>query len=152
VSARLRQATSSVPRRTVQPFLTSDYHRNHRSTVVPSKYCSLDPLPTWIIKQLKHVFAPIVCALCNSSLSNGVLPASQKHAIVLPRLKKPGLDPTNQSSYSISNLIFLSKLVERVVTARFIIKLRRTNCFHTVSRLTAEVSPPRQPYAVSRTI
>jgi len=49
------------------------------------------------------------------------MPASQKHAIVLPRLKKPGLDPTNLSSYRpISNLSFLSKLVERVVTACFI--------------------------------
>jgi len=49
------------------------------------------------------------------------MPASQKHAIVLPRLKKPGLDPTILSSYRpISNLSFLSKLVERVVTAHFI--------------------------------
>jgi len=49
------------------------------------------------------------------------MPASQKHAIVLPRLKKPGLDPTDLSSYQpISNLSFLSKLGERVVNARFI--------------------------------
>ena len=49
------------------------------------------------------------------------MPASQKHAIVLPRLKKPGSDPTNLScDRPISNLSFLSKLVERVVTVRFI--------------------------------
>jgi len=85
------------------------------------KCWSLDPLPTWIIKKLKHVFAPILCSLCNFTLSNGVMPASQMHAIVLPRLKKPCLDPTNLSSYRpISNLSFLSKLVERVATVRFI--------------------------------
>ena len=57
-----------------------------------------------------HSHATLTTTLC-----------SQKHAIVLPQLKKPGLDPTNLSSYRpISNLSFLSKLVERVVTARFI--------------------------------
>ena len=80
---------SDAPRRTAQPFLTSNQQRNHRNHCRSPKCCSLDPLPTWIIKKLKHVFAPILCSLCNSSLSNGVMPASQKHAIVLPRLKKP---------------------------------------------------------------
>jgi len=97
---KIRQATSSVPPPAIQTRHVAQFSHFSPVTsteitdllaVVPSKCCSLDPLPTWIIKKLKHVFAPILCSLCNFSLSNGVMPASQKHAIVLPRLKKPGL-------------------------------------------------------------
>src|SRR6218665_2202612 len=36
--------------------------------------------------------------------------------IIRPRVKKPGLDPTDPASYRpISNLSFISKLVERVI-------------------------------------
>ena len=127
---KIRQATSSVPpavieRRHVAPFRdflpVTVKEILDLLAVVPSKCCSLDPLPTWIIKRLKSTFAPIFCSLCNSSLSSGVMPASQKHAIVLPRLKKPNLDPASLNSYRpISNLSFLSKLVERVASARFV--------------------------------
>ena len=59
--------------------------------------------------------------MCNASLSSGTLPNSQKHATVHPLLKKPKLDPDNLNSYRpISNLTFTSKLVERVVAARFL--------------------------------
>ena len=50
-----------------------------------------------------------------------VVPASLKRASVLTRLKKPTLDPTTVSSYRpISNLSFISKLLERVASARFV--------------------------------
>jgi len=47
-----------------------------------------------------------------------VVPAQFKTAIITPRLKKPGMDIntyTAQSYRPISNLSFLSKLLERVV-------------------------------------
>ena len=53
-------------------------------------------------------------------MESGVLPAQLKHARVLPLLKKPTLDPDDASSYRhISNLPYLSKLIERVVVSRF---------------------------------
>ena len=65
--------------------------------------------------------APIITALCNVSFQSATLPASQKQAVVLSRLKKPTLDPNNLSSYRpISNLAFLSKLIERSVARRFV--------------------------------
>jgi len=55
--------------------------------------------------------------MCNASLSEGVFPLTQ--AIVKPRLKKPTLNPDDVNSYRpISNLSFISKVVERVVAAR----------------------------------
>ena len=87
----------------------------------PPKHCDLDPLPTWLFKKAISVLAPVLCHLCNASLSAGVLPTSQKHAIVRPILKKPTLDVDDLSSYRpISNLSFISKTVERVVAARLL--------------------------------
>lgn len=53
-------------------------------------------------------------------MKSGTFPASLKQARVLPLLKKPTLDPDIASSYRpISNLSYLSKVVERVVARRF---------------------------------
>ena len=88
----------------------------------PPKHRDLDPLPIWLFKKAISVLAPVLCHLCNASLSAGVLPTSQKHAIMRPILKKPTLDVDDLSSYRpISNLLFISKTVERVVAARLLL-------------------------------
>jgi hypothetical protein len=80
------------------------------------KSCELDPIPTFIVKEFVDVLAPILTQLCNSSIRSGCVPASQKEAVVIPALKKHGLDPSDLKSYRpISNLRFTSKLVEKVV-------------------------------------
>jgi len=57
--------------------------------------------------------------MCNASFQQGKLPVSSKKAIVRPLLKKQTLDQNDPSSYRpISNLSFVSKIVERVVDAR----------------------------------
>ena len=86
----------------------------------PAKHCDQDPVSTWLVKKASAVFSPLLSRMCNASLSAGVLPVSQKHATVRPLLKKATLDPDVLSSYRpISNLTFTSKLVYRVVAARF---------------------------------
>jgi hypothetical protein len=81
-----------------------------------SKHCELDSSPVWIIKSLRHIFVPILLLLINCSLNTATLPTSHKRAIIRPRLKKSGLDPSDPSNYRpISNLSFISKLVERAV-------------------------------------
>ena len=62
---------------------------------------------------------PFVTAMINASLREGWLPSSQKHAIVTPLLKKTGMDADELKNYRpISNLTFMSKLVERAVASR----------------------------------
>ena len=86
----------------------------------PAKSCELDPVPTWLLKQLAPYIAPTISHLCNLSMKSGVFPAQLKQARVLPLLKKPSLDPDVATSYRpISNLSYLSKLIERVVATRF---------------------------------
>ena len=88
---------------------------------IPAKPCQLDPVPTWIVKRVATVLAPVLSRMCNASLQSGIFPYSHKDAVVFPRLKKPSLDPDDANSYrAISNLSFVSKLVERVVASRYI--------------------------------
>jgi hypothetical protein len=55
----------------------------------------------------------------NFSLSEGVFPSSLKHAIIHPLLKKPSLSPDDLSNYRpISNLNFISKIIERIIATR----------------------------------
>ena len=57
--------------------------------------------------------------MCNRSLQEGILPPSQKHAVITPIIKKAGSDPLDAKSYRpVSNLSYMSKLVERMVSRR----------------------------------
>ena len=60
-----------------------------------------------------------IALLINRSLVTGCFPAEFKQAIVRPLLKKSGLDANEMKSYRpVSNLSFISKLLEKVVQDR----------------------------------
>ena len=81
-----------------------------------NKTCQSDPVPKWLVKKFGWQLAPFITRLFNVSLVTGCFPAKFKHAIVLPQLKKNGLDKDQLKNYRpVSNLPFLSKLLERVV-------------------------------------
>jgi len=87
----------------------------------PTKSCAIDPIPTFLLKELVDPLLPYITAMINASLREGYLPAEQKHATVTPLLKKPGLDADELKNYRpVSNLTFVSKLVERVVASRLV--------------------------------
>jgi len=82
----------------------------------PVKSCSLDPLPTFLLREFVDDLLPFIRTMCNASLRVGQLPESQKAAIITPVLKKPGLDADECKNYRpISNLTFISKVIERLV-------------------------------------
>ena len=88
-----------------------------------SKSCALDPLPEIL---------PFITDMCNTSLRQVMLPLSQCHAIVTPRLKKANADPTDSRNYQpISNLTFTSKLVERLVCRQLVAFLKREGLLPT---------------------
>src|SRR6218665_4096990 len=84
-----------------------------------NKFSMKDPIPTWLLKSCVDLLAPYITSLFNSSLSSGAFPTCYKDAYVTPSLKKPTLPPCELSSYRpLSNLSFLSKLLEPVVSAQ----------------------------------
>jgi hypothetical protein len=83
--------------------------------------CELDPLPPFIIIDILDDLAPFFLYLFNRSLAEGCIPASQKRALVFPSLKKTNLDPNDCKNYRpISNLSFLSKTLERLVSIQIL--------------------------------
>jgi len=71
-------------------------------------------MPTFLIREFVDLLTPYVTAIVNSALSQGRLSESHKLAIVSPRLKKPGLETADMANVRpVSNLLFLSKVVER---------------------------------------
>jgi len=95
-------------------FTENDIHK--LLLISLSKTCSLGPLPTSILLEFIDILLPFICAMCNASLREGILPVNQKTAIVTPAVKKPVLDPDEPQSYRpISNLTFVSKIIERIV-------------------------------------
>ena len=95
-------------------FSTEDVRKLIMAT--RSKSCSLDPIPTEILKELLPELLPFITDMCNKSMQEGCLPASQKHAIISPIIKKAGMDAEDVKSYRpISNLTYMSKLIERMV-------------------------------------
>jgi len=83
------------------------------------KTCQLDPVPTWLVKDMKALLSPFITLLCNKSLAVGCFPSDFKRTVVRPLLKKGGLDTSQMKNYRpVSNLSFLSKSLERVVQRR----------------------------------
>ena len=86
-------------------------------TKSPSKSCSLDPLPTFLVEECLDILLPSITKLVNSSLALGCFPDSFKKAVVTPLIKKLSLPSDELKSYRpVSGLCFMSKLVERVVS------------------------------------
>jgi hypothetical protein len=93
----------------------------------PPKTCSLDPLPTSLLKDPKvlSIVLPIITTMINSSLAEGVVPSVFKNAQVTPLLKKTGLDMNNFKNYRpVSNIPFLGKVMEKVVAKQLIHHMR----------------------------
>ena len=85
----------------------------------PTKHSSLDPIPTWLLKQCIDVLLPLITAIINQSLTTGEVPKAFKTALISPLLKKPTLDSSVLSNFRpVSNLSFLSKVLEKVVSGR----------------------------------
>jgi len=87
------------------------------------KSSTLDPVPMFLLHEFVNVLLPDAICMVISSLPQGRLPDSQKHAVitqslvVTPLLKQPGLDTADMANYRpMSNVTFMSKIVECAVT------------------------------------
>jgi len=85
----------------------------------PTKTCSLDPIPTALLKKVMPTLSSSMAKMINCSLVHGSFPKQMKTALVTPVLKKPSLDPERFDNYRpISNTPFPAKLTERVAVSQ----------------------------------
>jgi len=147
--AAVRRATSGGDMSAELPPATEAFDHFQRCNVsdvqsaimiAPSKSCTLDPLPT-------DILLPFVTDLCNASLLQGYLPLSQRHAIIRPRLKKAGSDPSLVQNYRpVSNLTFMSKIVERLVCHQLVAFFERLRLLPSLQSAYGSKHSRRQPY------
>ena len=77
--------------------------------------CELDAIPSTTLKQILDTVIVPITRIVNISLENGFFVSKWKTAIVHPILKKAGLDLMLSNFRPVSNLSFISKVVEKVV-------------------------------------
>lgn len=119
--------------RNLETFQPID-HASLSETVQNSKSttCCLDMMPTSLLKSVFNCVSMDVLQIVNASLLSGKFPRALKTAVIKPLLKKPSLDASVISNYRpISNLTFLSKIIERVVYQQIHSLLTQNNLFNT---------------------
>ena len=122
----LRSVTTyDVPYRTTPTLdewtavTTDEIEKLISSALFKTCHCQLDPAPTWLVKDMRGLLSPFISLLFNKSLETGCFPSEFKKALVRPLLKKRGLDANQLKNFRpVSNLSFLSKLLQRVVQSR----------------------------------
>ena len=94
----------------------------------PLKTCELYAFPTPLLLECPDSLLPCITAVFNNSLLSGVFPSVYKSALVKPLLKKMSLDPDDLKNYRpVSNLSFLSKVLERLVLSQLNEHLNHNN-------------------------
>ena len=81
-----------------------------------NKFCSLDPIPTNLLSECFSEIGHVIVNIINQSISQGIMPESLKNAVVKPVFKNLKEDINAFSNYRpVSNISFLSKLIEKAV-------------------------------------
>ena len=94
----------------------------------PKKSCALDPIPAGFLIDILPTLLPTITKIINISLETGTVPHSMKKAIVSPLLQKLTLDKDVLKNYRpVSNLSFISKILEEIVSSRLLDHIESNN-------------------------
>ena len=95
----------------------------------PATFCDLDPVPTWILGRCQEIIVKIVTQIINKSLLSALMPEDFKLALLIPSLKKIGLEVIKPNFRPVSNLPYASKMIERAVANQIVEHMKRNNLF-----------------------
>ena len=84
------------------------------------KSYELDPMPTKLVKICLDERLPAITDIINKSLQSGEFPSSMKNSMIKPLLKKPNLDHELKNYRPVSNLTYVSKLIEKAVNQQLV--------------------------------
>ena len=94
----------------------------------PYNSCKLDPIPIFMLTSSLHTLIVPITKIIYVSLSSGVIPSNIKHVHLNLLRNKPSLQTIGLTRYRpISNLCFISKILEKVVSSCLNVYL---NCNH----------------------
>ena len=83
------------------------------------KTCTLDIIPTSKLQEVIGGCLPAITHLVNSLLDQGAFCEDCKEALVKPLIKKKMLGTQNSNYRPVSNLSFISKIIEKVTLEQF---------------------------------
>ena len=101
-----------------QPVTLPELQKIIQST--PNKNCDLDPVPTSLLKHIHSPIVTLIADIINTSLRDGIFPESFKRALVRPFFMKPGLEFLDRNYRPVSDLGYVSKLVEYVLGTQLV--------------------------------
>ena len=105
----------------------------------PVKSSEIDILPAAAHQSVWPSLSPFVTTLISLSLLQGNFPDSFKTSLVKPLLKGSDLDSSNPKSYRpVSNLSFISKVLETTVKFQLLEFLQENSLLHPISWPTDE--------------
>ena len=110
---------------------------------MPTKSCKLDVLPTKVHKDIITPPLPLLTKIINLLLTEGLFVEEWKVTIIHPLLKKPGLDLICSNYRPVSNLPFLSKVVEKVALKQLIKHEMITTFFLLTKAHTGKITAVR---------
>ena len=84
-----------------------------------TKSCELDAIPTKLLKEILPAVLPVITRIVNLSLERGTFANDWKTSIIRPLLKKLGLPLETANYRPVSNLPFLSKVLEKAALQQF---------------------------------
>ena len=85
------------------------------------KSSALDPVPAHVLKECLSVLLPAMTKIVNLCIKSALVPNCLKLALLNPLLKKPRLDFEIYANFRpISNLVFISKVTEKVVASQLV--------------------------------
>ena len=77
--------------------------------------CSSDPFPTRLLMSHIHAIVPILQHIVNLCLTTGDFPISCNSSMVIPLIKKPGLDEKCKKNIDLyQTFLFYPKLLRRL--------------------------------------
>ena len=87
----------------------------------------IDPIPTFLVKECIDELLELITEIINTSLELGDMPDVLKHAKIKPLLKKLGMALEENNYRPVSNLSYISKLIEEAVVIQFNNHLKENN-------------------------
>ena len=84
-----------------------------------NKSCEIDPVPAKVFQLLQNQLIPIYTRIINLSLGQVEFAQEWKNSSVKPLLKKTGLDQLRKNYRPVSNLKYISKMVEKAALNQF---------------------------------
>ena len=96
-------------------------------TSMPSKTCALDIIPTSRLKEVIGTILPSLAHIVNKSLDQGIFYKEWEEALVKPEVKKKALGTIKTNYRPVSNLQFISKIVEKVTLDQFTLHCNNNN-------------------------